>query len=314
MTKSECFSIDISVLNGKDILNGQTKHSVFRFPKRTALSLFHPAIMIADPFLLVKNGIVHLFYEEMLLGKGLGCIKTIFSDDLIHWSKPKTIISVPNRHFSYPFVFEHEDKVFIMPESGDTHNICLYKADDKSLTSFSFYKEVIKREKLPTNLVYDFADSCIYEKDNIFYLFTSYCDDKTYYLELYTSNRFDGDYKLHPQSPICISNKYGRCGGNLIESGNRIYRPAQDCEIVYGGQLHLMEIDEITPNSYREHLEKENFFSQNKGSIYREGGHHINMTRFGDSFLIATDFRFTTSFLLERARLFPLKILKKIFS
>lgn len=308
LKKCECFTIDISLQKDKPFIDEQ-KSSIFTFPKRTAMSLFYPAIMQADPFLFVHNGRLHLFYEEMLLGKGVGYIKMISTTDLKHWSTPVLITHEPECHFSYPYVFEENGEIYLMPETGCDHNIRLYKAVKDDLTEFKYHKIILKRKDIPKNLRFDFADSCILKKDGKYYLFTSYCDDKKYYLQLFLSDKFDGGYEEHPQSPISISNKYGRCAGSIINVEDKLYRASQDCEKVYGGQVHILFIDELTPTTYKEHIVKKNIIPQQL-SLYREGGHHINFATFKGQTVIATDARFVTSFLLERIRLKILKLIQ----
>ena len=307
MTNCECFTLDVSIQKKEPFIEID-KQSIFNYPKRKFWNMFHPAIMRADPFLFVHNERLFLFYEEMLLGKGLGYINMISTADLKKWTKPTCVIHEPQSHFSYPFVFKENDNVFIMPETGGDHNIRLYKAENEYLTKFKLHNTVLNRYALPNNIRFDFADSCIYKKNDVYYLFTSYCDDKTYYLQLFISNYFDKGYKEHPNSPIAISNKYGRCAGSIIEVNKHIYRPAQDCENVYGGQIHLMEIDELSPTAYKEHVVKHNIIPQQL-KFYKEGGHHINFAKFKGNTIIATDARFTTSFLFERIRLKFLKII-----
>lgn len=301
MINCECFTIDVAVQKSKPYVE-LDKRTILHFSKRTAWSLFYPAIMQADPFLFVHNRRLHLFYEEMLLGKGLGYIKMMSTTDLKEWTTPVLITHESVCHFSYPFVFKEKGEVYMMPETGCDHNIRLYKATRDDLTEFIPYKVILTREKSPKNLRFDFADNCIYKKDGVYYLFTSYCNDKTYVLQLFTSNKFDGVYKEHPASPLTSSNKYGRCAGSLIEVDGRLYRPTQDCETVYGGQVHLMEIDALTPIIYKEHLVKENVLPQQL-DFFRAGGHHINFAEFKGHTIIATDARFVTSFFLERIRL-----------
>ena len=69
-----------------------------------------------------------------------------------------------------------------------------------------------------------------------------------------------------------------------------------------------MEIDELTLNTYKEHLVKENVIPQEQ-EYYKEGGHQVNFAEFNGQTVIATDVRFTTSFLLERIRLKIMKLL-----
>lgn len=309
MFNCECFSIDISVQKSKPFVE-RDKRTIFRFPPSRWWSLFYPSIMKADPFLFVHNDILHLFYEEMPIGNGLGVIKKISTKDLNHWSTPITITHESQTHFSYPWVFEYEGSVYMLPETGCDHNLRLYKAATDDLSDFLPYKVILERPKdLWSGIKFDYADSCIYIKDGIFYLFTSYDDGKQYFLELYTADRLEGPYKSHPSSPICTGNKYGRCAGSIIEADGKLYRPAQDCLEVYGGQVHLLEIDELTPTTYVEHIVQDNLLPKDS-ALYKDGGHQLNFVDFKGQTIVATDFRYICQFTLERIRLKILKLLR----
>lgn len=309
MFNCECFTIDVSVQNEKPFVEREKK-SVLRFAKSRWWSLFSPSIMKADPFLFIYNNRLYLFYEEMPIGNGLGVIKMVSTNDLHKWSKPVQITHEPQCHFSYPWIFEENGEVYMMPETGCDHNIRLYKATDNSLTRFEPYKIILKRDrKYWDEIKFDYADSCIYKKNGMYYLFSSYYSQKKiYYLELYVSDRIDGGYKLHPASPICIGNKYGRCAGSIIEHNGKIFRPAQDCVTVYGGQVHLLEIDELTPSSYKEHVVKNNLLPT-ETPLYRNGGHQLNFAEFKGKIVVATDLRYLCRFTLERVRIKILKLL-----
>lgn len=205
MFNCECFTIDVSVQKNKPFVERE-KRSILRFKQSRWWSLFSPSIMKADPFLFVKNDKLFLFYEEMPIGGELGVIKMTSTKDLNHWTRPTLITHEPKCHFSYPWVFEENGEVYMMPETGCDHNIRLYKAANEELTVFEQYKIILER-KNTDGIKYDFADSCIHKKDDTYYLFTSYLKDDIYYLELYSSNKLDGGYKLHPCSPICKGNK-----------------------------------------------------------------------------------------------------------
>lgn len=305
----ECFTIDVSIQNKMPFVD-RDKISIFHFAKSRWWSLFSPSIMKADPFLFVHNDVLYLFYEEMPIGNGLGVIKMISTKDLRQWTKPVQITHEPQCHFSYPWVFEENGEVYMMPETGCDHNIRLYKATDNTLTHFEPYKVILKRDENEWDgIKYDYADSCLYKKDGLYYLFSSiFLKEGCYLLELYISDKLEGDYKPHPASPICIGNKYGRCAGSLIEIDGKLYRPTQDCEKVYGGQVNLMEIDELTPTSYKEHVVKDNILPTEL-PIYKDGGHQVNFAKFKGKIIVATDSRYLCEFTLERIRIKILKLL-----
>lgn len=308
MFNSECFTIDVSLQKGRPFVE-KDKKSILHFKPSRWYSLFYPSIMKADPFLFVHNGRLFMFYEEMSIGNGLGRIKMVSTRDLKHWTKPVQITDEPECHFSYPFVFRDGGSIYMMPETGCDHNIRLYKATDDNLDDFKFYKTILERSTEDyKEIKFDFADSCIYRKEGIYYLFSSYLKNDVYYLELYTSDKLDGEYRLHPSSPICTGNKYGRCGGSLIESERKLYRPAQDCVASYGGQVHLMEIDELTASTYREHLVEDNLLPTEL-PLYKDGGHQLNFAEFNGQTVVATDCKYYCRFALERIRIKILKLL-----
>lgn len=300
MIKHDCFTTNIAVQNtipGVEV-GGKT---VLSLAKSKWYSLFNPILMKADPFLFVNGGILYLFYEDMGFSYGGGRIMMMFTTDLKKWSKPVEITHEPDCHFSYPWVFEDGGEIYMMPETGREHQIRLYKVQNRDLTDFKLHKVILERPEAERDGIrFDFADSCIYKKDGVYYLFTSIMKDDTYSLEIYIADSLEGDYKPHPMSPIHSGNKYGRCGGSLIEANGRLYRPAQDCENEYGGQIHLLEIDELTPTSYKEHVAEENVLPE---KLYPGGGHQLNFANFKGQTLVATDMKYRCSFFLERVRL-----------
>lgn len=308
MDKLDCFTIDISIQGSKPFVE-TGKKPVFQLPKSKWWNIIKPKVMQADPFLFVHNDTLFLFYEEMLFGSGLGVIKMVSTKDLKSWTKPALITHELECHFSYPYVFENNGSIYMLPETGCDHNIRLYKAVDDTLAKFEKTEVLIERPQNEwSDIVFDYADSCIHKKDGKYYLFTSYLkSDGKYYLELYYSDRLNGQYALHPCSPICIGNKYGRCGGSLIEADGRLFRPAQDCVNQYGGQMHILEIDELTPSSFKEHVVKDNVLPPVE--MYKEGGHQINFAEFQGKTIVATDIKFHCSFFLYRILLKTLKML-----
>ena len=308
MQQSGCFTIDVSIQDGMPFLAKERK-SILRMSHSHWYSLFYPPMMQADPFLFVKGDTLYLFYEYMPIGKGLGVIKMTCTKNLSHWSKPVQITHEPDCHFSYPWVFEEDGVVYMMPETGCDHNIRLYRAAKEDLTEWVIDTIILERKQEAWNEIkFDFADSCIYKKNGVYYLFTSYYKNDVYYLELYTSNSLKGPYTQHPASPVCKGNKYGRCAGSLIEANGKLYRPTQDCMTRYGGQTHIMEIDELTPTAYKEHLIKENIMPQDE-AFYCKGGHQINFAQFKGKSVVATDAGYDISFFLERIRIKILKLL-----
>lgn len=284
MNKIECFKIRILECKGGnvwDIGAHQPLHDILC--DHFSLSL-NPVTIVADPFLFTDGERLFLFYEEKRnYTPGVICMTSTV--DLMHWTEP-VIVLKENFHLSYPFVFEDHGSVYMIPETSDIGDIRLYKADNKELNSFSLYKTLIPKEVTDTEI--GFADTSVFKIDDTYYLMSSIERQRTNYLYLYYAYQADGPYLEHPCSPICVSSKYGRNGGGILSFGGKVYRVAQDCEVRYGDNVHLFEIDELNTSSYQEHLFKSDVIPTNV-SFYREGGHQFQYIEFKGKTIIATD-------------------------
>lgn len=298
MNKSECFKIDISIQDSLPLVDPKKK-TIHRLNCGNAFSIGDPVVIDADPFLFVHNRRLYLFYEDLHFYRYTGVIKMTSTSDLKHWTEPIEITHEPQCHFSYPFVFEDDGEVYMLPETGWQHNVRLYKAQNDDLTDFKLHKILLEREKPDSNIEFDWCDSCLYKKDSTYYLFTSIKTTVSYHLQLYISDRLEGPYKEHPSSPVVSSNKTGRCAGSLLEHDGHLYRYAQDCSNTYGGQVNLLEIDELTPHTYREHLVQENILPIHQ-HFYRHGGHQVNFAKFQGKIIVATDAKDEKVFYAER--------------
>jgi hypothetical protein len=283
----ECFKIQIlSYENEDSILDIKKGTSIYRVPCLDSSSKLDPTIIVADPFLFVHNNRLYLFYESKSLEKP-GVLKMVSTPDLRAWTKPVTVLREPF-HLSYPFVFEENGKVYMIPETCADKSIRLYEADNNGLTSFSIKKRIlVQSADIQTRMGY--SDSSIYKKDGIYYLMTMLqYTEKLNILKLYTSNSLLGPYKEHPCSPIAKSQKVGRDAGSWMDYKGKLLRFSQDCVNRYGDNVNVSEITELSPSSYKEKLVKENIIPTDV-DFYKYGGHQFNVAYFNGKWIVATD-------------------------
>jgi hypothetical protein len=62
------------------------------------------ARFVADPFMLTRDGMHHLFFEVLNIDRQTGEIGHASSEDMIHWSY-REIVLREKFHLSYPYVF-----------------------------------------------------------------------------------------------------------------------------------------------------------------------------------------------------------------
>lgn len=284
--KDEHFGIAIFEDNKLEFRDIGKKKEIYR--KEIGNPLLPQSLMIqADPFLFVKDDTLYLFYESMRNG-GKGILQMVKTQDLTSWSQPITVLAEP-WHLSFPFVFSMDDGVYMIPESEACNEIRLYKADDH-LTSFTFVKTLLRQER-KDNIFFNYSDSHVFLKDGIWYLFTSVFYKWEYHLELYcTDDLLRHPLQPHPQSPVCIGNRFGRCGGSLLRTKDGLLRVAQDCEHSYGANVSLLRIKELTPKKYAEEVMLEDVFHATSSQT-EDGGHQLHVVSYKGKFIYATDFR-----------------------
>ena len=245
-----------------------------------------PVLFQADSFLFVKEDELFLFYE-LQHWDDPGCIAMVKTKDLKTWTKPQIVLRQPF-HLSFPYVFEDNGTIYMIPESQESDSIRLFKANE-DLSSFTYVRTLLQQER-KDGIHYNFNDSHLYRKDDKYYLFTSYQKDWMYYQELYvTDDLLNGNFVKHPASPICISNEYGRNGGSLIHYDEQLLRVTQDCHENYCDNVSLLEITRLDEEQYEEKLFRRNVFPKN--CIFIDGGHQLNIASFKGKYIYATDYK-----------------------
>lgn len=261
------------------------QHLIF---KRELKQLWKPKPLLfqADSFLFVKENELFLFYE-LQHWDDPGCIAMIKTKDLMTWTRPTIVLKEPF-HLSFPYVFEDHGIIYMIPESQEKDSVRLYRANN-SLTFFSYVRTLVQQER-ENGIHFNYNDSHVYYNAGKYYLFTSYQKDWMYYQELFISDDLlNGVFMKHPQSPICVSNEFGRNGGSLVHYQGKLLRVTQDCHRDYGDNVSLMEITQIDEKHYEEKLFKQNVFPKN--SIFVDGGHQLNIAQFNGKYVYATDYK-----------------------
>jgi len=279
-TNLNCFEINLFAREVLSIntITSLTEKPVKRFKTVCGLNP-NPEHTKADPFLFVYKDRLFLFYETASYKLGRGVITMVSTKDLHEWTKPKIVLQEPF-HLSYPFVFEENGVVFMMPESGEGEQLCLYKATNENLTRFELVKPLLEGRYL---------DSVLLKRDGNYFLFTS--DEpqyRQYVLHLYHSHTLEGPYIEHPSSPICYDTEFSRCGGKIIEFDGKICRVSQDCSSDYGDNVSLISIDCLNTTEYKESLFCRNVFNR-ACETFKDGGHHLTYVKYKGQYVIATD-------------------------
>ena len=95
----------------------------------------------ADPFLFEHAGRSYVFFEEFDYGRGLGHLSVGVLDATGELGEIVPCL-VPDFHVSYPGVFEHDGKIYMLPETVSRKTITLYEAVEFP-TSWRIARELV---------------------------------------------------------------------------------------------------------------------------------------------------------------------------
>jgi hypothetical protein len=224
---------------------------------------------VADPFLLKKDDLWHMFFEVFNRRTWLGEIAYATSRDLATWTYGKVVLAEPF-HVSYPFVFEWMGEYYMVPETHKTRTIRLYKAEEFP-TKWALVHTLMSGQR--------FADATLFRHDDRWWLFTeTSAVMKHDTLRLYYADDLMGKWTEHPASPIVEGNAHSaRPGGAVVRDGDRLIRYAQDCVPRYGIAINAYVISKLTLTEYEEEPFAGNPMLSASGSGWNESGmHHVS--------------------------------------
>ena len=202
----------------------------------------------ADPFVIEKEQKTYIFFEEFLYKKNKAHISVLELGKDGHCVEPVVVLDKPY-HLSYPFIFESENTLYMIPETGGNKTVELYKC-----TAFPLKWEFVK------NLMEDLVltDVTLLYHQEKWWLFgtvqnhpsTSTNDQ----LFLYYSDTFlSFDWTPHPQNPVATIISNCRPAGNIFKANSKLYRPAQNnSSKQYGYAIKINEIEVLNETEYKE--------------------------------------------------------------
>lgn len=216
----------------------------------------------ADPFLIKRNGKYYIFMEELIYKKKIGHLAVMELDEKGNYTTPKTILKKPY-HLSYPFLFEDQGHLYMIPETAEAKEIQLYKC-----TNFPYEWQLEK--VLMKDIIA--VDATVYKKDGLYWMFTNLKVAKgmSSNIELflfYSKELVSDEWTPHPMNPIVTDIQKARPAGQLFLDKGNLMRPSQNCSHHYGYGLSINEItrmdksnfEEVTLNSIKPDWQKDVF-------------------------------------------------------
>lgn len=223
----------------------------------------------ADPFLWEQDGELYCFFEEFDYETNRGHISVgrFAGEELVDI---RTVLKT-DYHLSFPFLFEHEGTLYMLPETSERRRLEVWKC-------ISFPHRWVRHAVALQGVAA--SDSTLNLIDGQWWLFTNISHDP--FLDMNSELhifRADGpDLKnLEPHScnPVVLNARQARNAGRILEIDGKLYRPAQDnSHGYYGYGLKLMEIRQLSLDDYEE-VEARAFEPDFEPSII--GCHHLDI-------------------------------------
>lgn len=186
----------------------------------------------ADPFILdVTDDNIIVLVEEFTYSINQGRLAKLVIDKNTYKVKSEKIILSLTTHLSFPAILRIGNQIFIYPENSESGKSIIYQYNSKD------------DSLVETNTLSDLplTDAIITEIDGNNYLFaTKIPKQNKNELAIYTSKERIGHYNLH--QVIFLNDNTARGAGDIFVDGNKLIRPAQNCNGGYGIGLVFQEV------------------------------------------------------------------------
>lgn len=186
----------------------------------------------ADPFILdVTDETIELLVEEMRYAVHKGRIAKLAINRRNMTIDRVDILLEEETHLSFPNIWRVGKDLYVYPENHDSGKLNLYKLVD----------DATRLEKVQVLVEAPLTDAVmtdIFGERQIFS--TKMPNPNGNELFVYTL-----DKQLRETSTDCVrfEDNHARMAGQFFEYQGKIYRPAQDCNVQYGGAIIIEEVE-----------------------------------------------------------------------
>jgi hypothetical protein len=199
----------------------------------------------ADPFVWQHQGRSVLFVEEFPYTTERGILSAVDIGPDGPVGRPRPVIET-ECHLSYPFVFEQDGVVYMIPETSGRRTIELWRA-----VEFPDSWEPVA--ELITGI--DASDATLIRTSGRHYLMASLRTEGASSwdgLSIFVADQLHGPYRLVGDGPVKVDVATARSAGRPFMVDGAIIRPFQDSRGGYGAGLGFARIDHLSPDGFAE--------------------------------------------------------------
>ncbi len=201
----------------------------------------------ADPHILLRNKIWYVFVEEFMYQTNRSRIAVMPINQFGEVGEVQTALET-DYHLSYPSIFEHEGRTFMIPESSATRRIELWECEEFP-SKWNLCKVLMDDV--------DAVDTTLHFKDDRWWMFTSMvetdgCANRDELFLFSSETLITDEWVPHPKSAIVSDVRCARSAGKIFEENGKLFRPAQDSSGASGHSTRLQEIVTLNLEDYEE--------------------------------------------------------------
>ena len=200
----------------------------------------------ADPFIVEKNNCYYVFIEEKILATGLGRIVCLTLDENGGLVSNQVVLERPY-HLSYPFIFEYQNEIYMLPETASNRTLELYRCQHFP-DQWQFVKTMMAN-------IYA-VDATLLEHGKKWWLFANVKEEGGSSLDslhlFYADDPLADKWMAHPLNPVVRDIRSARPAGRIFSLDGKLIRPSQDSSRRYGFALKFNRIDKLSEQEYEE--------------------------------------------------------------
>lgn len=201
----------------------------------------------ADPFVVAHDDRTHVFFEDFVYASQRGRIGVLTLDAQGRPGAEQVALELES-HLSYPCVFAHEGRFYMVPETAEAGRVDLYECLDMP-ARWEYRRTLLSGVQL--------LDASLVEWGGLWWMFASLKKPAglrtAELLVLYVSeDPVKGAWRRHPSSPLLADVTNARPAGAPFVFGDRLYRLAQVSAGSYGRGIALNEVVSLSPDHYSE--------------------------------------------------------------
>ncbi|MBS0986785.1 glucosamine inositolphosphorylceramide transferase family protein [Acetobacter thailandicus] len=223
---------------------------------------------LADPFGIWRDNKLYLFAEAYDYRSRRGAIVAYVLDASLNIIEYRTVLSEP-WHLSYPYVFEADGEIWMLPEGYKSGTLSLYRA-----VNFPWQWEKVPEFYFPCAAI----DATPVFTQGSWWMFYTPPRARTNTLMLAQAEHLTGEWKNISSHPIREDISSARMGGTPFYQDGKLIIPVQDCSKTYGGAIRLLSLSpdtlhqpEFTPGAYLQASHKDAPFSDGLHTLSAAG-------------------------------------------